>query len=61
MDLMHVGHVLMLEECKTHCDYLIVGLQNDPSIERLKNKPIHSMTERYFQLKACKYPNTEFL
>jgi len=55
MDLMHVGHVLMLEECKPHCDYLIVGLQNDPSIERLKNKPIQSITERYFQLKACKY------
>ena len=57
MDLLHVGHVLMLEECKTHCDYLIVGLQNDPSFERQKNKPIQSMTERYFQLKDCKYVN----
>ncbi len=55
MDLLHAGHVLMLEECKSHCDYLIVGLQNDPSIERIKNKPIQSLPERYFQLNACKY------
>ena len=46
----------MLEECKQNCDYLIVGLQTDPSIDREeKNKPIQSIIERYVQLSACKY------
>ena len=55
-DLFHAGHVKMLEEAKTKCDYLIVGLQLDPSIDRpKKNKPTQSIIERYVQLKACKY------
>jgi len=55
-DLFHAGHVKMLEEAKTKCDYLIVGLQLDPSIERpVKNKPAQSIIERYVQLKACKF------
>jgi glycerol-3-phosphate cytidylyltransferase len=53
-DLLHAGHIKMLEECKMNCDYLIVGLQSDPSIDRpQKNKPIQSVVERYIQLKAC--------
>lgn len=55
-DLFHAGHVLMLEEAKQHCDYLIVGLQTDPTIDRPeKNKPVQSVYERYVQLKGCKY------
>lgn len=56
-DLLHAGHILMLEEAKTKCDYLIVGLQNDPTIDRptTKNKPIQSLVERYIQLKGVKY------
>lgn len=55
-DLFHAGHVLMLEEAKQHCDYLIVALQTDPTIDRPeKNKPIQSVYERYAQLKGCKY------
>ena len=55
-DLFHAGHVKMLEEAKTKCDYLIVGLQLDPSIDRPeKNKPTQSIIERYVQLKACKF------
>jgi glycerol-3-phosphate cytidylyltransferase len=55
-DLLHAGHIAMLKEAKEHCDYLIVGLQTDPSIERsCKNKPIQSLFERYVQLKGCKY------
>jgi glycerol-3-phosphate cytidylyltransferase len=53
-DLLHAGHIKMLEECKRNCDFLIVGLQMDPSIDRPhKNKPIQSIVERYIQLKAC--------
>ena len=53
-DLFHAGHVKMLEECKRNCDYLIVGLQTDPTIDRpQKNKPIQTIVERYIQLKAC--------
>jgi glycerol-3-phosphate cytidylyltransferase len=55
-DLLHAGHVVMLKECKDNCEYLIVGLQTDPSIDRkTKNKPIQSMYERYMQLQAIKY------
>lgn len=55
-DLCHAGHISMLEEAKNQCDVLIVGLQNDPSIDRpTKNKPIQSIVERYIQLNAIKY------
>lgn len=55
-DLFHAGHVKMLEEAKRHCDYLIVGLQTDPTIDRPeKNKPTQSVVERYIQLKGCKF------
>jgi glycerol-3-phosphate cytidylyltransferase len=55
-DLLHAGHVLMLKEAKKKCDYLIVGLQLDPSLERSnKNAPAQSVTERYIQLKGSKY------
>jgi glycerol-3-phosphate cytidylyltransferase len=55
-DLLHAGHVKMLEEAKLHCDYLICGLQTDPTINRIeKNKPVQTVVERYIQLKACKH------
>lgn len=55
-DLFHAGHVKMIEEAKLQCDYLIVGLQLDPSIERKeKNKPVQSIIERYIQLKGSKH------
>ena len=56
-DLLHAGHVAMLREAKSQCDYLIVGLQSDPTIDRPKekNKPIQTMFERYLQLTALKY------
>lgn len=55
-DLLHAGHVQMLREAKDQCDYLICGLQIDPSIDRPeKNKPIQTVVERYTQLNAVKY------
>ena len=56
-DLFHSGHIVMLQEAKEQCDYLIVGLLTDPTIDRPdnKNKPIQSLFERYVQLSACKY------
>ena len=55
-DLFHAGHVKMLEEAKRQCDYLIVGLQLDPSIDRSeKNAPSQSIIERYIQLKGSKH------
>jgi glycerol-3-phosphate cytidylyltransferase len=54
-DLLHAGHVKMLEEAKQQCDYLIVCLQTDPTIDRpTKNKPIQTVVERYIQLKGLK-------
>jgi glycerol-3-phosphate cytidylyltransferase len=57
-DLLHAGHIKMLEEAKSQCDYLIVGLQTDPTLDRPeKNRPIQTVVERYIQLKACKPVN----
>lgn len=56
-DLLHAGHIMMLEECKKVCDYLVVGLQTDPTIDRpgIKNKPVQSVIERFIQLRAVRY------
>jgi glycerol-3-phosphate cytidylyltransferase len=55
-DLFHAGHVVMLREAKQNCDYLIVGIQMDPSIDRpTKNKPVQSIIERQIQVKGCRY------
>lgn len=55
-DLFHAGHVLMLAEAKMVCDYLVVGLQSDPTVDRAtKNKPVQSMYQRFVQLKGCRY------
>ena len=54
-DLLHAGHVQMLRDAKEHCDYLICGLQMDPSIDRPdKNSPVQTIVERYTQLKAVR-------
>lgn len=51
-DLLHCGHIAMIQECKRHCDYLMVGLVADPTIDRpdKKNKPVESLYERYYRL-----------
>ena len=54
-DLLHAGHVSMLEAAKNHCDFLLVGLQTDPSIDGRKQRPVQSVYERYTQLSGCKY------
>ena len=55
-DLLHAGHVQMLREAREQCDYLICGLQVDPSVDRAeKNAPIQTVVERYTQLKAVRY------
>ncbi len=55
--MLHAGHIAMLAEAKNHCDYLIAGLQTDPTIDRpdTKNKPVQSIVERQIQLAACRY------
>lgn len=54
-DLLHAGHVLMLKEIKDQCDYLVVGIQTDPSIRQGKNTPIQSIEERKLQLEAVRF------
>jgi glycerol-3-phosphate cytidylyltransferase len=56
-DMLHAGHIAMLSEAKNHCDYLIAGLQTDPTIDRpdTKNRPVQSIVERQIQLAACRY------
>lgn len=55
-DLLYAGHVLMFQEAKSVCDYLIVGIKVDPTIDHPeKNKPLQSIVERQIQVKACRY------
>lgn len=55
-DLLHSGHIAMLEEAHNQCDYLIVGLHTDPTADRPnKNKPVQTTFERFIQLKGCKF------
>lgn len=55
-DLLHAGHIKMLEDAKRQCDYLICGLQTDPTLDRPeKNKPVQTVVERYIQLQGCKH------
>lgn len=55
-DLLHAGHIAMLSEAKNHCDYLIAGLQTDPTLDRAsKNAPVQSIVERQIQLQATRY------
>ena len=63
-DLLHAGHYLMLKDAKAQCDYLIVGLQTDPTLDlayrmktdnKQKNKPIQSYEERKIQIEGCRY------
>lgn len=55
-DLLHSGHIQMLRDAKEQCDYLICGLQVDPSLDRPeKNKPVQTLVERHIQLSAVKY------
>lgn len=67
MDLLHAGHVLMLKECKKQCDYLIVGLQADPSVTaasyrgKKKDKPVETLKERLIRLQGCRYVNKIFI
>lgn len=55
--MLHAGHIAMLAEAKNYCDYLIAGLQTDPTIDRpdTKNRPVQSIVERQIQLAACRY------
>lgn len=56
-DLFHAGHIAMLAEARNHCDYLIAGLQTDPTLDRpdTKNRPVQTLIERQIQLAACRY------
>ena len=58
-DLFHAGHVLMLQECKQHCDYLIVALNKaeniNPEINPGKKKPVYSIEERVLIMQSCRY------
>ena len=73
-DLIHPGHIIMLEDCKRVCDYLIVGVQSDPTIDRkeaknyyseiagkIKNKPIQTLEERLIMIKAIKFVDEVFV
>jgi len=47
-DILHIGHIRYLQEAKKHGDVLIVGINTDSSVKRLKGpqRPIQSAPER---------------
>ena len=55
-DLIHPGHIALLETSKTHCDILIVGLNSDRSVTKLKGsaRPIQDELSRKTILTALK-------
>lgn len=65
-DLCHAGHLMMFKECKAVCDFLIVGLQDDPSVTdasyrgKKKNKPVMSLKERKTILEGIRYVDKIF-
>lgn len=58
-DLFHAGHVLMLKECREHCDYLIVALNKaehiSSSINPGKQPPLFTIEERKLIMSSCRY------
>lgn len=54
-DLIHPGYCRLFKFCKDHCTHLTVLLHDDPSIERKKMKPIHTLEERKEILKSIRY------
>lgn len=55
-DLLHAGHCLYLKDARAHCDFLIAGLQIDPTVDRPnKNKPVLSLEERRILLESNRY------
>lgn len=61
-DLAHPGHLLMFEECKSYCDYLIVGLCVNPNtMQKEKNEPIETIFERFIRLRACRFIDEIFV
>ena len=55
-DLFHAGHIAMLEEAKRSCDWLIAGIQSDPTLDRAtKNRPVQSIVERQIQVRGCRF------
>lgn len=66
-DLLHAGHMLMLEDAKNHCDILVAGLQVDPSVTDVayrgqkKDKPVLSVKERGILLKGIRYIDEVFV
>ncbi len=61
-DLLHAGHILLLKEAKENCDYLILGIHSDPTIDRpQKNKPIESLEERILRVSSIKYVDNYFV
>jgi D-beta-D-heptose 7-phosphate kinase/D-beta-D-heptose 1-phosphate adenosyltransferase len=62
-DLLHLGHLFSLEECKKACDRLIVGLNTDSSIKKLKgeSRPIQAEIVRAHVLAALEYVDAVIL
>lgn len=53
-DMFHPGHVAMIQECRKHCDYLIVGVMSGVADRDDKNTPVQSLFERFYQVAQCK-------
>lgn len=65
-DVMHKGHVMMLEECKRYCDYLIVGvhsgkIKTKQPDGREKLNSVWSPTDRLYMVQSVKFVDEAFI
>jgi FAD synthetase len=56
-DLIHYGHVSFLKQAKSYGNYLIVALESDENVKRMKGdlRPIHTQTQRQEMLESLKF------
>jgi rfaE bifunctional protein nucleotidyltransferase chain/domain len=56
-DILHYGHISFLKKAKSLGNYLIVAIESDENVKRLKGdgRPIHSQTQRKEILESLKF------
>ena len=56
-DLLHYGHIVFLEKAKAHGDHLVIALESDENVRRMKGdtRPIHTQAQRKEMLEALSF------
>jgi glycerol-3-phosphate cytidylyltransferase len=54
-DLLHWGHIQFLRNCRSVCDYLVIGVDNDELVTRYKREPIIPYEKRIDVIRSIRY------